>query len=141
MHHPGFERQTMHSESLRKFKHELRTPVNHIIGYSELLLDVARDLGDTAISEQAQNIYQRGRDLARFIEGNLSLSAGHVEDSQMESLRTGIRVMAEDILSSAAFSGAESCEIESCSGDLERIRLAATRLISMAEAGNMLECS
>ena len=31
------------NDLLRGLRHELRTPINHIIGYSELLLEVAEE--------------------------------------------------------------------------------------------------
>ena len=37
--------QASRQDLLRGLRHELRTPINHIVGYSELLLDVAEERG------------------------------------------------------------------------------------------------
>ncbi len=35
--------QTLSADLVRQLRHELRTPINHIIGYSEMLEEVAAD--------------------------------------------------------------------------------------------------
>jgi DNA-binding response OmpR family regulator len=48
-------------------RHALRTPLNHIIGYSELLLDEARERGLEAMVADLQNIRAAGRELLTLI--------------------------------------------------------------------------
>jgi signal transduction histidine kinase len=60
---------------MRTLRHELRTPINHIVGYSELMLDEARETRADVVAEQAGQIRTQGRALADLLE--LALSAEH----------------------------------------------------------------
>lgn len=55
----------------RHLKHELRTPVNHIVGYGALLLESASDAGIDSLSQQALRIQIIGKELHVAIEGFL----------------------------------------------------------------------
>ena len=55
---------------LRELRHELRTPINHIMGYSELLLEEAEETGLGGLAPE-----RRG-EIARF--GLRAMSAGNL---------------------------------------------------------------
>src|ERR1051326_9245699 len=78
-------RRFMKELNLRSLKHELRTPVNHILGYSELLLESAQDAGDETLMTQARGIHSNGRKLVELIDRNLA-SDGHMETVHMGEL-------------------------------------------------------
>lgn len=59
---------------LRIMRHELRTPVNHIIGYSEMLLDEAADADAGDIGEALRTILNTGRQLLARINASLDLA-------------------------------------------------------------------
>src|SRR5215470_3022588 len=48
-------------------RHTLRTPLNHIIGYSEMLLEEAGDRGLEAFTADLQKIHKAGKQLLGFI--------------------------------------------------------------------------
>ena len=80
------ERTLQASETLKNFlatfSHELRSPLNSIIGYSELLTSQGRDLSPESITEFAKNINASGRHLHHIINDILDLSkieAGKLE--------------------------------------------------------------
>jgi len=81
----------MNAEDLRKLKHELRTPVNHILGYSDLLLESADDSEDLVTAGLAKNIHASGQMLAKLLEKSLLSPSGEMDDAQMDVLRESIR--------------------------------------------------
>jgi signal transduction histidine kinase len=124
----------MDLEALRNFKHELRTPVNHIIGYSELLLDAATDAGNQAVAEQAKNIHSNGKKLASLIESGLSLSVAEVDQQHIERLRNGMKSVIDQIAVQSLLQEMATIEIDSYPADLARIRLAANRLVNIIDS-------
>src|SRR5215831_12162204 len=48
-------------------RHTLRTPLNHIIGYSEMLLEEAGDRGLEAFTADLQKIHKAGKQLLGYI--------------------------------------------------------------------------
>src|SRR5262245_22747836 len=53
---------------LPQLQHELRTPVNHIIGYSELLIEQAEELGQRGIMADLEKIRGAARELLGLME-------------------------------------------------------------------------
>src|SRR5215470_2044777 len=53
--------------SLANVRHTLRTPLNHIIGYSEMLLEEAGDRGLEEFTADLQKIHKAGKQLLGFI--------------------------------------------------------------------------
>src|SRR5262245_61030401 len=53
--------------SLANVRHTLRTPLNHIIGYSEMLLEEAGERGLEAFTADVQKIHKAGKQLLGFI--------------------------------------------------------------------------
>src|SRR5689334_6913927 len=50
-------------EALRETRHALRTPLNHIIGYSEMLLESAADLDLDALVPDLERVHAAGQHL------------------------------------------------------------------------------
>ena len=48
-------------------RHELRTPVNHILGYAELLIEDAEDLGRPERAEPLRAIHARGKEVLELV--------------------------------------------------------------------------
>lgn len=120
----------MNAEDLRRLKHELRTPVNHIVGYSDLLLETAGDSGDYITADLARNLHQSGQILAKLLEKSLLSPLGDIDDAQMDALRDSIRPMVKhilDILSAHSMLAAVNSEMD----DLDRIRRAADQLLAL----------
>jgi|GEM_PF-2689546 len=123
----------MNAEIFRKLKHELRTPVNHILGYSDLLLETAEDTDDSATADLARNIHANGQMLAQLLEKNLLSTTGEIDDSQMDVLRESIRPVVKQILETvASHSTLPGADLHQ--NDLDRIRRAAEQLFVLLKA-------
>lgn len=79
------------SEFLASVSHELRTPLNSIIGFTELLLDIARQEAKNDQSNEA--VTKRTRYLENIVEGSrglLELIEGLLEMARIEAGKTEI---------------------------------------------------
>jgi signal transduction histidine kinase len=70
------------SQFLATMNHELRTPMNAIIGYAEMLEEEATDLGMERFVEDLRKIRSAGRHLLGLINGVLDLAK--IESGRME---------------------------------------------------------
>ena len=70
------------SQFLANMSHELRTPLNAILGYSEMLQEMAEDVGQLDFVPDLQKIYSAGRHLLTLINDVLDLSK--IEAGKME---------------------------------------------------------
>jgi signal transduction histidine kinase len=123
----------MTADKLRNLKHELRTPVNHILGYSSLLLEAADDACDSTLSLLANGICANAQVLVRMMEKNLLSPDGQMGDSQMATLRTSVRPVVGQILD-ALPPKSELNGLDPYAEDLEKIRSAANGLLSLLQA-------
>ncbi len=59
-------------DPLSHLRHELRTPINHILGYSELLKEELGDSGQTAYDGDLEKIHRAAESLLSLINANLT---------------------------------------------------------------------
>ncbi|PYI89914.1 MAG: hypothetical protein DMF03_06410, partial [Verrucomicrobia bacterium] len=52
--------------------HEVRTPLNQVIGYAEMLQEQAKDLGHDSFASDLQNVHTAGRRLLELIVENFA---------------------------------------------------------------------
>src|SRR5438067_4458811 len=52
--------------------HEVRTPLNQVIGYAEMLQEEAKDLGHDSFASDLQNVHTAGRRLLELIVENFA---------------------------------------------------------------------
>lgn len=120
-------------------KHEFRTPLNHVIGYSELLLEEARDEANHEWIQPLTHIHRAGIDLLALIEEQFAPPrAGTNETPPFQTLSPALEPRVQEILThcaglaSIASHGAEPNR----SNDLEKIADAAQRLKALASSLN-----
>ena len=68
---------------LSKLRHDLRTPINAILGYSEILMEDARDRGDTVVLPDLEKIHAAGDELLALVNdvlANEKISSGDWDD-------------------------------------------------------------
>ena len=123
---------------LANLRHELRTPINAIIGYSEMLLEDAANQGDERLSADLQKIQTAGSQLLARV--NEILDPAKIEREGLgadletfganlrHELRTPLSAVigyAEMLLDEAEDRGQKEMR-----GDLEKIRAAAERFLA-----------
>jgi len=133
----------MTTDQLAHFRHELRTPVNHIIGYSEMLREEAEDLGLSDFIPDLQQMREGGDQLLSVIEDLLNPSpmAAEVDLIDFSALEAQLRRKLEDPLNQIV-SGSRRLQEKatglgkaSLTGDLQKIESAARKMLALAQAG------
>lgn len=120
----------MTAEDFRKLKHELRTPVNHILGYGELIQETAADAGDETIAALAGRIQRNGLLLARLMEEGLLPEAYNMDEARLGQLRRNLHPVIERILQ-AAVPDPEPPGIGPYADDLQKVCRAANQLAAL----------
>ena len=124
-------------EALAELRHDLRTPLNHVIGYSEMLLE---DSSDPALTERRARLEETlgaAREALELINATLGAArgAGAGEVAQLYDALRGPRgriVAAITALQPGTVDGRDG----SFSDDLEKILVAAQRLVPSGTAGS-----
>jgi signal transduction histidine kinase len=128
----------LYLDDVRNLKHELRTPVNHIIGYSGLLLDAAQDAGDDSLTDQASAILAIGSELNKVIERTLLFSEREVRTEDIVVLKEAVAPLILKIAENLS-GNATSIGDDSYLADIERIRSASERLQSLLDTSTVSE--
>ena len=125
---------------LRALRHDLRTPINHIIGYSELLVESAAETGLEPFSDDLQCIQRAGRELLGVVNNLLDperMLGGQLQADQLDhALRIQLNAVIgySDLLDEeAAALGQEALRL-----DLNKINAAGKRLIGLIGAAREL---
>ena len=114
-------------------RHDLRTPLNHIIGYGEMLMEDAEERGDDALLGALRRIHATAKGLVEVIQCALSPAKAHASESEIAALRGQLRAPVQSIV--GAVDQALATSDPTAAKDLESIRAAAERLLSLtAEA-------
>ncbi len=121
-------------------RHDLRTPINAIIGYSEMLLEDAQDDGEPW-AEDLGKIYSAGRSLLATVNETLSpekVESGEVDMSDMAALGERIRLELRNDISAAVGYSEMLIEDEpeldkDAISDLERIKASAMRMTDLID--------
>jgi two-component system NtrC family sensor kinase len=75
-------------------RHDLRTPLNQIIGYSEMLLEDTKsdseEAADTALQSQINSIHSTAYDLVKLIQELIPASAEDADGSLLDRARDGL---------------------------------------------------
>ena len=121
------------AELFRGLRHKLRTPINHIVGYSELLLDVAEEEGHATLVPDLRKIHAAGKLLLSLVNESLSaatLTTGRPDLGLLsEELRTPLNAIIgyADLLQEEA----EADGYAELVPDLQRIEAAGTHLLRL----------
>ncbi|HUJ27857.1 MAG TPA: protein kinase [Myxococcales bacterium] len=113
---------TLTVQALSELRHELRTPINQIIGYCEMLLEDATDAEHAARRTALEEALAAVRDALTTIDRGLPSGRSDVRPADAEALSDTLRVPREKILHAT----------ESLLGDAERAFVADVRKIRSA---------
>ena len=84
---------------LAKMNHHLRTPLNAVIGYSELLLEDAEASGDEEKSADLSRIKSAGAHLLSFVTDVLDVGKISPEDVELLELEVDVNLLVDNIAS------------------------------------------
>jgi class 3 adenylate cyclase len=123
-------------EALSKLRHALRTPLNQIIGYSEMLMESAEENNITTILVDLKRIHTSGGQLLALI--NDALAPWKIETGKIDfpSLRRDVRTPLNAVIGYAelCLDEAKSTQHAELVKDLEKILKAAQNLHKLFES-------
>jgi CheY-like chemotaxis protein len=119
------------ASEVTELRHELRTPVNHIVGYAEMLLEDAEADGRTDRREMLAEVLSAASDVLGLISGALPTTSETVSPSEITALYESLRTPQARIVQAANqlldIDGA--ARDEQYVGDVTKILRAAQRLV------------
>jgi DNA-binding response OmpR family regulator/tRNA A-37 threonylcarbamoyl transferase component Bud32 len=123
------------SDAAKQLRHELRTPVNHIVGYAEMLLEDAADPALAHRRASLEEMITAARDVLGLINETLPSTRTEIPVADVVSLYASLRGPQKRIVAAVgrlkpAPGSAVDAEFEA---DLSRIQQAAERLVPAAE--------
>lgn len=113
--------------------HELRSPLNHILGYSEIATEDATDAGCDQIVADLQAIHSAGQRLLAVIESTLAPAATAITPVPPETIDREVREPLNQIIgyTDLVAEEAHAAGEESIAADVMKIRRAAERLLGV----------
>jgi CheY-like chemotaxis protein len=126
---------------LAHVRHELRTPVNAIIGYSEMLLEDAANLTHQRFFAELQHVHSLGKQLLALLNDHLDASRieGVTSDLDLRALSTSVRqllhIPSNEVIDScdSLLTQADQARLDEFIPDLQRIRAAGVSLFALNE--------
>lgn len=111
-------------------RHDLRTPINHLIGYGELLLEEAEEAGLSSFVISLQAICKTSRQVLLLINAAFDHSTGDISKTQIEQLRTNTPELLDQLseVSNLLLSEARERGYNTYLSSLQKIHNAAKQL-------------
>jgi DNA-binding response OmpR family regulator len=121
---------------LRHLRHELRTPVNHIIGYSELLLEAAEDASQTSLVPHLRQLQAAGQRALTLVSEALEPARVDAGGIDLAGLRRELDGPFEAVVASstALRQLAAAGDSDDWLSDLQRVEAAADTLRALVAA-------
>ena len=117
-----------------RISHELRTPMNHIIGYSELLIEDADDQQLTALSQELRRVRSLGQELLAIINDTFSTLKAGSQVTRLRQSSTMMQSMVSQIASAVtALQISVKSEHEVFLPDLQKIATATQNFSQLVE--------
>jgi class 3 adenylate cyclase len=128
-------------EALKRLRHDLRTPLNQIIGYTEMLIETAAEGGSTTLAEDLQHLHASGSQILALLNEGLAqwkVEAGKVD---LVALRRSLLGPLNGVLGyrDLCEETARALGLAETVADLEKISLAARNLRKMLEQESFAE--
>ncbi len=123
---------------LARIRHELRTPINHIIGYSEMLQEEAGDRiqdSQTGFFRDLQKIHAGGKQLLTLISDLFDAEKFDARKWDLHELLHQLRTPVTHIIGYTELLQEQAAELgqETFIPDLEKIHIAATNWLALVE--------
>jgi signal transduction histidine kinase len=123
---------TLSGEALRRFRHDLRTPLNHIIGFAEIMIDDAEDHGRPEPVAALRRIRAGGYDLLALLQREFAPEIQSMQQGDMKAAEQAIVPRLEEVLKDCAELEATGV-FRDLPEDLDQLRTISAALRSMAE--------
>jgi len=128
----------LRGEAIAELRHELRTPVNIITGYSEMLLeDAMGSEEDAELAAALRGLGEQMREVLRIINASLPSGAATIAPDALRALAESLQARQVAVLALLdAADGSPSARREEVVEDIARMRVAAGRLahVEVADA-------
>jgi len=136
----GKDSDTAHDTSLSNIRHNLRTPLNQILGYSEMLQEEAEDLGLEPYVPDLQKIHAAGSQLLSLINDNVSSARVDSGKLDVESFQRDSRTLLDLIIgySELCQDDADEKLHGSFVADLKKIHKASKTLLGLLNDSEFL---
>ena len=117
-------------------KHDLRTPLNHIIGYCEMLLEEAQDSGQKELITDLERIHRAGRRLLVVINELFDPVTSAAHKSAPELVQHDLRTLLNQIMGYTEMLQEQARELgmEAFTNDCQKILSAARELLRLLVA-------
>ncbi len=118
-------------------RHELRTPLGHIIGYSEMLLEEIEDGGDQALAEALRRLHQGARQLLARLNERLAAPVAGAAPAALPTLLKQLVEPAEALATAteAVKHAVPSEASEDVQADTDKMATAAGHLVDLLTHG------
>lgn len=128
-------------ETLSHLRHALRTPLNQIIGYSEILIESAHEKNTTGLLLDLKKIHSAGGQLLAVLNDTLALWKIECGKFDLRRMRHEMIPPLNAVLgfSTLSFADPAIARIPGLSDDLAKIREAARNLYNLIEGANVLQ--
>jgi PAS domain S-box-containing protein len=116
-------------EAVARIRHNLRVPLNHIIGYAGIVYRQAKDQAASEEMESMQQVLESARQIGDMIAEALPVSS-HVGDASIPRLQVAMRGYLDQIAS--ALDRFQQASLGACEVEIGRIRHATSQLADFA---------
>lgn len=119
---------------LAEFRHDLANPVNHVVGYTELLVMGATERQATELHVPLQALSRCAADLRRHLDEQLPLARIRAQEVDLGAVHSGVTSGAEALLAQVSQLRPQLAgRWAEAEDDLAQIEQAAHRLIDLAK--------
>ncbi|HXS97576.1 MAG TPA: response regulator [Candidatus Limnocylindrales bacterium] len=126
----------MSAHAAARLRHALRTPLNHIIGYAEMVEEDAKDRSAAILAAIVYEVRGIARRIMDAVNEGLPTD-GDVAPAALDALRAALRPMLQEISDALnRFAGKSAGAFET---DLQKIRNATADLELFASGGDLLD--
>lgn len=120
-------------QALSHLRHNLRTPVNHILGYSEMLIEDAEESGCGELLGELRGIHDDGRQVLLSINAALG-AAENVDTETLLALRADLSPPIGRLLGRARAITGDMTAAGINASDIAKVQSAGEQLLAMLEA-------
>ena len=78
------EQNSVDEKALASLRHDLRNPIGHVLGYSEMVLDELRDLSRSDLVADVEKIHAAGKRLLALVHERLNAASLGLADALLQ---------------------------------------------------------